>query len=132
MGWGKVKIDAADRAFSLFIRYRDNWTCVKCGRKHPERAGTLGNSHYHSRRHESVRFSPANCDSLCNAPCHGEWGGDKRAEYDAWKERQLGERAFKALMLAANTYCKKDRKLALLYARGLIRQLEKERGIKIL
>lgn len=122
MSWG-LKIDAADRVFSQYIRRRDKWTCVACGRKHPEGAGTLGNSHYWSRRNESTRFEPDNCDALCNMPCHHRWGGDYRGEYKAFKLKQLGEKRYKTLELQHNTYQKKDRKLALLIARELLKSI---------
>lgn len=121
---GKIKIDATDRAFSLFIRKRDNWTCVRCGRFHGEGAGTIGNSHFWSRRHENTRFDPENCDSLCNAPCHFKWGGDDRPEYVAWKKKQLGEQRYKMLMVRSQTYKKRDRKMELIIAKQLLKDVD--------
>jgi len=120
MGWGGIKRDQADILFSKWIRNRDNWTCVRCKRKHPEGAGTLGNSHFWSRRHESTRFEPDNCDSLCNMPCHHLWGADDRAEYKAWKEKQLGKKRYDSLAVQAQTYQKKDRKHTLMALKLLI------------
>lgn len=123
MGWNKIKIDQADRIFSRYIRYRDKWTCQRCGRKHPEGAGTLGNSHYWSRRHESTRFDPENCDAICNAPCHQMWGGDYREDYKKFKLKQLGNKGYDLLELRHNQYQKKDRKLALMIAKALLKEV---------
>lgn len=118
-----IKIDAADRAFSLYIRYRDHWRCVRCGRQHPEKAGTLGNSHFWSRRHEITRFDPENCDAICNAPCHQRWGGDDRPEYVAWKKKQLGQKAYDLLEIRHHMYKKRDRKLELIIAKSLLQSV---------
>ena len=52
--------------------------------------------------------------------------------YDPWKKKQLGEHGYQALMVRAHQTGKKDEALARLYVKGLIRELENERDIKIL
>ncbi len=126
MGWNDVKLDAADIVFSLFIRARDK-RCVKCGRRGlPNADGLpvlgLQASHYWSRRHESTRFDPFNVDALC-AGCHRLWGGAEREGYKAFKIKQLGQKAYDWLEFRHNQYQKKDRKMALIAAKFLLKNL---------
>ena len=110
----QIKIDKADQAFSLYIRERDDWTCQRCGSIFDpwgEKTGGLHNSHYFGRGREGTRFDPENCDALCYG-CHRYWEKADREEYRAFKVRQLGENRFLSLTVRANTYKKKDRKLA--------------------
>lgn len=119
--------------FSYYIRYRDNWQCVKCGTHFPERAQNLACSHFKSRRHESLRYEPMNCDALC-VPCHDyvERGGGQKEWYEPFKLAQLGQREYDLLELQANTgYQKADEFIARIVAKEFIKQLEAERGIKI-
>jgi hypothetical protein len=123
MGWTSIKIDKADALFSKFIRLRDQ-ACVRCGRKgHPDKDGNyiigLQCSHYWSRRNESTRFDPENCDALC-AGCHRLWGGDDRSKYTDYKTKQLGQQGYDLLEIRKNTYHKKDRKMAYLIAKELL------------
>lgn len=120
----KVKVDAADRLFSRYIRERDSWTCQRCHARHPVGSMGLHCSHYFGRGRESTRFDSANCDSLCY-PCHMLWGhGDRRDEYRAFKVNQLGEAGFRELEIRANSYAKKDRKMAMLYVKELMKGTE--------
>jgi len=130
MSWGRVKIDAADRYMSLFVRWRDDWKCQRCGRQYQPGDSGLQNSHFHGRGKEATRFDPQNCTALCTG-CHMHFTAQP-AEHHAWQLARMGKKQYDALMVRANSYCKKDRKLAKLYAVGLIRQLEKERNVKIL
>ena len=116
----KIKIDPADTAFSLYIRTRDGWTCQRCGRQYVPPTNGLQCSHYFGRRRENTRFDPENCDSLC-AGCHQYFGSDNREAYRDFKLKQLGQERHNWLILRANTYKKKDRKLALIVARELLR-----------
>lgn len=122
MAFGKITIRREDTLFSRYIRTRDNWTCVSCKTKYPENSQGLQCSHYWSRKNEATRFDPENCDALC-AYCHQKWGGDYRANYTAFKKRQLGEKQYKALMIRAHCYYKKDRKLALMYVKSLLKNI---------
>ncbi len=103
----KVKIDQADKYFSLWIRKRDDWTCRRCLKRDE---GGMQNSHYFGRSRESTRFDPLNCDTLCYG-CHQYWGSTNREDYRQFKIMQLGEKGYDLLTLRANTYSKKDRKL---------------------
>jgi hypothetical protein len=127
--WGKkAKRDKADEAFSLYIRTRDGWRCARCKRYFGENHGLLDCSHYWGRVKEGTRFDPDNCDALCKG-CHEIWGhGDVRYLYEEFKKKQLGEAGFKALMVRAHSYCKKDRAMALLVAKALLRELEERKA----
>lgn len=119
----KIKIDKADQIFSQYIRLRD-MRCVRCNSMVELNDKGLPvshqNSHYWSRGKENTRFEPLNCDTLCMA-CHMRWGGDEREDYKAFKIRQLGETEFKKLDVQAHTLGKKDRKLAYLIAKELLK-----------
>lgn len=119
-----IKINREDSLFSNYIRERDGWKCVSCKTQyHPPTKG-LHCSHYISRRNWGTRFDPDNCDALCYY-CHMRWGGDYRANYTEFKKKQLGEKRYNQLILRANSYCKKDRKMALMYVKELIENQKK-------
>jgi len=127
MSWGNIKLDKADKTFSLYIRARDG-KCKRCGRAGtPNAEGLpvigLQCSHFWSRRNESTRYDPNNCDALC-AGCHFRWGGDYREEYRDFKLKQLGKKDYQTLEILHNTYQKKDRVLALMIATALLESLE--------
>ncbi len=117
----KIQRCKADAAFSTLIRERDKWTCQKCKKQYPPKSQGLDCSHFHSRKKESVRFDPENCDSLCTF-CHFHLGGNP-LEYVVWKQRQLGRIRFKALSLRASLYKKKDRKMELIKIRALMGEI---------
>lgn len=125
MSWGKLKLDPADVTFSHFIRARDKF-CVRCGSlvSFNEKGFPIShqNSHFFGRGKESTRFDPENCDTLCGA-CHQYWGSTNFEEYRAFKIDQLGEEGFLRLQLRANTPGKRDRKLALIFARELYKSV---------
>lgn len=119
----RIKLDLADVVFSGYIRRRDK-RCVRCLQPGTGEKGIVGLqcSHYFGRGRESVRFDPENCDALCYG-CHQFWGSTNREDYRAFKIKQLGKRAFDLLCWRAEQYKKKDRKLALLLARALLKTL---------
>lgn len=121
--FNRIKIDKADKMFSDYIRFRDNWKCVRCGRVHLLFKNTLDNSHYFSRGKESVRFDEENCDSLCKFPCHPVWEKEEREAYKAFKVKQLGQKGFDALTLRAHTPGRRDRKMAYLYWKKRLEEL---------
>lgn len=121
--FGRVKIDEADRLFSLYVRTRDSWTCQRCGKQYQRGTLALQNSHFFGRRMESVRFDLSNCDALCYG-CHRYWEKEDREAYRAFKVKQLGQNGFDALMLKAHTLTKKDRKMQRLIWRQALKDLE--------
>lgn len=124
MTWFKVKIRTNDKNFSKYIRTRDKGLCqynFKCFR------GTEGTdcSHFQKRRKESVRFDTQNCDWVCRR-CHFFVENDPSGQrtLEEWKEKQLGEREYKLLLLRANSFGKRDDKLSAMYIKELMKELE--------
>lgn len=130
----KTKLRRSDILFSQYIRRRDGWKCtyrVKClaagNINYEDNKGALTNSHYQKRRHESTRFDPLNCDAACRA-CH-QWVEDTAEGKEwlkQWKTNQLGEREHTLLLVRAQTYQEKDEKMAILYCRQLLKELDKK------
>ncbi len=122
MSFFKIKLRPADRLFTKYIRLRDNYTCVKCGRAYsPDNCRNLGVSHFYGRANEGTRFDPENCDALCTIPCHQKWGGEGRREYEDWKLNQLGQERFDLLTLRAHTPQKKDDAMNILVIKELLK-----------
>lgn len=119
----KIRLDKADIAFSRYIRLRDK-KCCRCGKKGTgkDRIVGLQASHYFGRAREATRFLPSNVDALCFF-CHRYWGSDNREDYRNFKIQQLGQEEFDKLTISANTYCKRDRNGAYLYAKQLLKSL---------
>lgn len=119
MSWHTIKRDKADDLFSKYVRLRDK-KCKKCGKQGTGELGItdLDASHFHGRGKESTRFDLLNVDALCRS-CH-RWFGEHKTEYEEWKQEQLGHTEYFLLLLRANTYKKKDRKLqAIIWAKLL-------------
>jgi hypothetical protein len=121
---GFIKIDAADKEFSIAVRLRDR-KCMRCGSL--VEFNVLGipkthqASHYFGRGQESTRFDLENVDTLCYG-CHIIWGSKDREDYRAFKIKQLGENRFNLLLLRSKTTCNKDRKFELLKAKQLVQK----------
>jgi len=105
---GKVKIDAADKAFSLYIRTRDRWTCKRCKKQYTPPTMALHCSHFQGRGKEATRFDPLNADALCYG-CH-QYFTSHPAEHYQWQVATKGQAVVDAIILRSNTYKKKDRK----------------------
>ena len=105
---GKVKIDTADRLFSLWIRTRDNWTCQRCGTQYKPPTMALHCSHFKGRAKEAGRFHPLNADALCYG-CHQYFTSQPNEHY-AWQVKRKGEGVIDELIKEINQYKKKDRK----------------------
>lgn len=110
-----VKLDTADRLFSLWIRTRDGWTCQRCETTYKPPTKALHCSHFFGRRKESVRFEPLNADSLCYG-CHQHFTSHP-SEHKAWQIDRKGIDVINKLTVQANSYKKKDRKLEAMYWR---------------
>lgn len=114
---GKVKISAADRLFSLWIKNRDGWTCQRCEKTYnpdiPGHRQALHCSHFKGRAKESTRFEPLNADSLCYG-CH-QYFTSQPDEHHRWQVERKGQDVIDKLVLLSNTYKKKDRKLEAMY-----------------
>jgi hypothetical protein len=117
-----IKITAGDRMFSLYIRYRDKWTCQRCFTIYPDRSGKLQNSHFWGRGNLSVRHDEENCVALC-AGCHQHFTSNPSEHRDFFFKR-LGQKRFDLLELRARKparYRQDDRVVAV----GFKMQLEK-------
>jgi len=119
MGWNSITISPADKAFSLYIRTKAGWKCVRCGR-YAEGQG-IHAAHFHARRKESVRFDEENVDVLC-ANCH-RYFTNHYTEHKEWKIEQLGQDKYDLLALRANT--KGDKSLRPFLAKYYRQQLKK-------
>lgn len=105
----KIKIDAADKAFSNYIRTRDNWTCQRCGGQYQPPTSALHCSHFMGRGKEATRFDPENADALCYG-CHRYFTAQPGEHYQ-WQVRRKGQNTVDAIILRSNQYKKKDRKM---------------------
>lgn len=127
MGMFKIKINPADKWFSLYIRYRDKWQCQRCLKQYPERSGSVHNSHFWGRGNKSVRYDEENCVALC-VYCHQYFTANPQDHSDFFLKR-LGKRRFDALGIRARTpikYGLGDFLIALGYKRIL-----KEMGVNV-
>ncbi len=120
----KIKIDKADQLYSEYIRIKKGRRCVRCDRRGigPKGINGLQNSHFFSRRNESTRFYDDNCDPTCPS-CH-EYFETHKTEYEQFKIKQLGQERFNLLVLKRNTYQKKDRRMALIVVKELLKGLK--------
>ena len=125
IGMGKIKIDAADRAFSEYIRTRDQWTCQRCHKRYDESVSrdrmALHCSHFQGRGKEATRFEPLNADALCYG-CH-QYFTSHPGEHLAWQTQRKGQATVDAIVLQSNTYKKKDRKAEAKIWRGALKDL---------
>ena len=88
-----IKLTPADKAFSLCVRERENWTCGNCGKHYPDLAAAgkgqaLDCSHHIGQGNWSVRFEPMNAECLCCA-CHFRVGGTHDRMIDVLGEHML-------------------------------------------
>ena len=91
-----IKITPADKAFSLCVRERVNYTCERCGTYAPkELSKRLDASHFHGRGKWSVRFDPDNVFACCYG-CHAYLGAHP-IEHMYWVQERLGPYRFEAL-----------------------------------
>lgn len=104
-----IKIDLADKYFSLYIRYRDNWTCQRCGGKYEPGSTSIHASHFWGRARESTRFDPVNVCAHCHG-CHSFLTANPEL-HRQWKLEQVGQKEYDLLMVRAQITQKKDRKL---------------------
>lgn len=119
-----IKIDKADKAFSLYIRTRDKWQCQKCHKTYAPPTAALHCSHFQGRGKEATRFYPDNCDSLCFG-CH-QYFTSYPAEHYLWQVKRKGQAKVNAIILLSHTYHKKDRKMEFIKSKALLKSLEQD------
>ncbi|MEK6880720.1 MAG: recombination protein NinG [Nanoarchaeota archaeon] len=111
-----IKRRKADIEYSKWLRKEREYICEKCGKIEE---GGMQVSHFWGRKNESVRFDPENTDVLCFF-CHNYFTQNPAA-YSEWKKEKIGERAYKLLMVRANTTQKKDDKKVLIWLKNVIK-----------
>ena len=85
---GKMAIKRTkwDVVFSNYIRYRDNWTCQRCGKEYSEKSQGLHCSHFYGRRSWATRIEPCNAMALCFG-CHQHVGSFPKDHVGLWESR---------------------------------------------
>lgn len=83
-------------------------------------------SHFYGRRKESVRFDEINATTHCHG-CHSYLTANPE-EHRQWKLKQIGQKEFDLLALRANSYQKRDRKMAKLYWSERLKELKQHRS----
>lgn len=116
----RLKISAADKFFSLYIRNRAKWTCERCFKKFSPPTTDLHCSHFHGRAKKSVRWDEDNASALCYG-CHVYFTSHPLAHVDFFKKR-LGERRFDLLTVRANTILKMDQKIMAIYWKSVLKE----------
>ena len=138
MSFYPAKIKASDKWFSLFIRFRDNFTCVTCGKYCPRRK--LNNpdlpmvnvqcSHVFSRRHQSIRHDERNAWTQC-VHCH-ELAEENKKDYELWLLRRIGENEYNRLLVKKVTplpsYMKQSDAIMAKYYRDKVKIIAAEQG----
>lgn len=101
----KYVVKRLDDIFSLFIRNRDDWTCIKCMKMHEPHSKSMTCSHYFNRIKWATRWDEDNCDAAC-MPCHMyHLEKQKQGWYQAFKKEQLGIK-YDVLEVKSNTTAK--------------------------
>lgn len=115
-----IRIDLADKYFSLWIRWRANWACERCGAQFEVGSQGLHCSHFWGRAREATRFDPENAVAHCHG-CHSFLTANPELHRE-WKLKQIGQAAYDRLMVRAQLHQSKDRKLAEIYWKERLRQ----------
>jgi len=84
---------ANDTLFGQIIRYRDNATCRRSGRKN-----SIQVSHFHSRGHLRIRWEEDNAMCL-NAGVHKFWAHKEAEEFRDFWIKEIGIVRFEELKL---------------------------------
>lgn len=108
-----IRIDFADKYFSLWIRWRAGWKCQRCLKQFEVNSQGLHCSHFWGRAREATRFDPDNCVAHCHG-CHSFLTANPELHRE-WKLKQIGQREYDKLMIRAHLTQKKDRTIAAIY-----------------
>lgn len=122
----KITTDVADTWFSKYIRLRDK-KCMRCGSPVEFKNGDPIShqcSHFKGRRSEATRFDPDNCDSLCYG-CH-QYFHEHEDKHKEWKIGLSGQKLVDEVILRANSYKRKDRKMEALIWKQAYKDLKDE------
>lgn len=118
---GKIKIRPSDKAFSDYIRTRDNWTCQRCGTQYQPPTSALHCSHFMGRGKENTRFDPENADALCYG-CHMYFTAHP-AEHYMWQVKKKGQQTVDLIQYRSNQYKKRQDKLEVLIWKQALKDL---------
>ena len=118
-----IKIDKADKAFSTYIRTRDNWTCQRCMKRYDPPTSALHCSHFMGRGKEATRFDELNADAICYG-CHRYFTAQPAEHYQG-QGKKKEQTVVDGLVLSTNQYQNKDRQMAYLYGTQRLKGLEK-------
>jgi len=62
----KTKLkEKADYYFGLFIKNRDNWACITCGKRSEPGDPHMNQGHFWSRTHMNTHFDERNVNAQC-------------------------------------------------------------------
>lgn len=102
MGFYKKGIKGKlDIIFSRYIRFRDNWTCKRCGKKYaPKATHSIHAAHIEGRGKESVRWNPKNVFALCYG-CH-KFIDSYPVKKHEWFIGKFGQGAYDDLVFESN------------------------------
>lgn len=135
MSFYQPKISTADKWFSFYVRFSDNWTCFSCGKYCPQRR--LGNpdlpqaqiqcAHIFSRRFKSTRFDPQNAVALC-FKCHEKYTEDVRG-WEAFIISKIGNDLYNRLRVKTMMTIKyQDEKVIAKEFREAVIEIAKKQG----
>lgn len=96
----RLRIDALDSLFSLYIRARAGWKCERCGKFYPEdERQALDCSHFVGRAHKGTRWDEENAACHCRG-CHQHLGANPIIFVD-WIINHMGGQRYAALRARA-------------------------------
>ena len=81
-----IKRTKWDVVFSNYIRYRDSWTCQRCGKVYNINSSGLHCSHFYGRRSWATRIEPCNAMALCFG-CHQHVSSFPLDHIELWKSK---------------------------------------------
>ena len=101
-----IKRTKWDIVFSDYIRFRDGWTCQRCGKKYHERSASLHCSHFYGRRSWATRIEPDRNMALCYS-CHIHVSSFPMEHVDLWEEKFSKKETDKVIKLHNQSLIKK-------------------------
>ena len=119
----RIRLDALDTLFSLYIRIRAMKRvggCERCLKKKTSYK-QLQCSHFFGRAKKSLRWDEDNAAGLCFG-CH-QYLGSHPLEHTKWFEEYLGEAKFTLLQARERIIQKPDREAITLYLKDKIGDL---------
>ena len=89
--------------FQLYIRHRDDWKCITCGKKIPNDTMNMHAGHYISRRYKSLLWNEYNVNAQCRS-CNAleNWKPDFKNKYAIALISKYGEKILEYLEEAKN------------------------------